>query len=102
MQERFRRVKPLKEIAVTQRGWTLDVLNAIRRLGKTEFTTADAYVFERELGQLHPDNRNIKAKIRQQLQGLRDRNLLLHVERGLWRLPQICAAPSPFPSGSSR
>ena len=28
----FRRVKPLKDIPITQRGWTLDVLNAIRRL----------------------------------------------------------------------
>jgi|GEM_PF-3832922 len=28
---------------------------------------AAAYAFERELGELHPDNRNIKAKIRQQL-----------------------------------
>jgi type II restriction enzyme len=41
VREKFRRVKPLKEISVTQRGWTLDVLNAIRRLGKTSFTTAD-------------------------------------------------------------
>jgi type II restriction enzyme len=37
----FHRVKPLSEISVAQRGWTLDVLNAIRRLGKTAFTTAD-------------------------------------------------------------
>jgi hypothetical protein len=28
----FRRVKPLKDISVTQRGWTLDVLNVVRRL----------------------------------------------------------------------
>jgi predicted Rdx family selenoprotein len=48
---------------------------------------ADAYIFERELEQLHPDNRNIKAKIRQQLQELRDRNLLLHIDRNRWRLP---------------
>jgi hypothetical protein len=52
-----------------------------------EFTTADVYAFERELAELHPDNRNIKAKIRQQLQELRDRNLLLHVGRNCWRLP---------------
>jgi len=84
---RFKRVKPLKEIGVKERGWTLDVLNAIRRLGKTEFTTTDAYIFERELEQLHPDNRNVKAKIRQQLQELRDRNLLLHIDRNRWRLP---------------
>jgi type II restriction enzyme len=87
VREKFRRVKPLKEISVTQRGWTLDVLNAIRRLGKTDFTTAAAYAFERELEKLHPDNRHVRDKIRQQLQVLRDMGLLLHIERGLWRLP---------------
>jgi len=87
----------------------LDVLNIVRRLvseGRAprdpnipdmsgtritrpsdSFTTADAYIFEQELEQLHPDNRNTKAKIRQQLQELRDAGLLLHVERGIWRLP---------------
>jgi type II restriction enzyme len=84
---RFKRVKPLSEIKAKERGWTLDVLNAIRRLGKTEFTTADAYAFTRELEKLHPDNRHVKDKIRQQLQVLRDRNLLLHVGRNCWRLP---------------
>jgi type II restriction enzyme len=87
VREQFRRVKPLKDIPITQRGWTLDVLNAIRRLGKTEFTTADAYAFTRELEKLHPDNRHVRDKIRQQLQVLRDAGLLLHVERGVWRLP---------------
>jgi len=87
VRERFKRVKPLKDIPVQMRGWTLDVLNAIRRLGKTEFTTADAYAFTRELEKLHPDNRHVRDKIRQQLQVLRDAGLLLHVERGVWRLP---------------
>ncbi|MGA3283539.1 MAG: DpnI domain-containing protein [Verrucomicrobiota bacterium] len=87
VREKFKRVKPLGEIKAKERGWTLDVLNAIRRLGKTEFTTADAYAFERELEKLHPDNRHIKDKIRQQLQVLRDRNLLLHVGRNCWRFP---------------
>ena len=87
VRERFKRVKPLGEIKVEQRGWTLDVLNAIRRLGKAEFTTNDAYSFVRELEALHPDNRHVKDKIRQQLQVLRDLGLLLHMERGIWRLP---------------
>jgi len=84
---KYKRVKPLENISVTQRGWTLDVLNAVRRLGKTEFTTTDAYAFTRELEKLHPDNRHVKDKIRQQLQVLRDAGLLLHVGRGEWRLP---------------
>jgi hypothetical protein len=36
------------------------VLNAIRRLGKTEFTTADTYAFTRELEELHPDNPHVR------------------------------------------
>jgi type II restriction enzyme len=107
----FRRVKPLSEIPVTQRGWTLDVLNIVRRLVESrrrgdesgfgtgkgaslltsaptgEFTTADAYAFTRELEKLHPDNRHVRDKIRQQLQVLRDLGLLSHIERGVWRLP---------------
>jgi hypothetical protein len=54
------------------------VLNAIRRLGKTEFTTADAYAFTREREKLHPDNKNVRPKIRQQLQVLRNTGLLRH------------------------
>jgi type II restriction enzyme len=115
VREKFKRVKPLSEISVKQRGWTLDVLNAIRRLGKTDlsrlgngesnlaeskgprgpsgrarasqFTTADAYAFTRELEKLHPDNRHVQDKIRQQLQVLRDTGLLLHPSRGEWKLP---------------
>jgi type II restriction enzyme len=107
----FKRVKPLKEISITQRGWTLDVLNVVRRLvdsrrrgnesgsaaGKEaslltsaptgEFSTADTYAFTRELEKLHPDNRHVRDKIRQQLQVLRDTGLLLYVGRGVWRLP---------------
>lgn len=83
----FRRIKPLGEIKAKERGWTLDVLNAVRSLGRTEFTTNDVYSFARELEQLHPDNRHVRDKIRQQLQVLRDSGLLVHVERGRWLLP---------------
>jgi type II restriction enzyme len=84
---RYTRLKPIREIKTSQRGWTLDVLNIVRRLGKTEFSTTDAYAFTRELEKLHPDNRHVRDKIRQQLQVLRDAGLLLHIDRGVWRLP---------------
>jgi type II restriction enzyme len=79
--------KQVEGLTVKQRGWRLDVLRVVQSLGKAEFTTTDAYIFERELEQLHPDNRHVRDKIRQQLQVLRDTGLLLHVERGIWRLP---------------
>jgi type II restriction enzyme len=87
VREQFKKVKPLKDISVKQRGWTLDVLNIVRRLGKLEFTNEEVYAFASELEKLHPDNRHIRDKIRQQLQVLRDAKLLMHVGNGVWRLP---------------
>lgn len=83
----YEKLKPLKEIRAAQRGWTLDVLSIVRRIRRTEFKNEDVYVFERELEHLHPDNRNVRAKIRQQLQVLRDTGLLLHQGAGRWHLP---------------
>jgi len=83
---KFRRIKPLARIDVAQRGWSLDVLNAIRALGKPEFTTDDTYGLVPQLQQLHPHNRHVREKIRQQLQVLRDSRLLIHVSRGRWRI----------------
>jgi type II restriction enzyme len=49
------------------------------------------------LERLHPDNRNIKPKIRQQLQALRDLGFLLHVVRLRYALTRqergICRRP---------
>jgi type II restriction enzyme len=82
----YRHVKPLKELKAKERGWTLDVLNAVRRLGKVQFGTAEMYAFARELEELHPDNRHVRDKIRQQLQVLRDRGFLVQPERGVWAI----------------
>jgi type II restriction enzyme len=87
VRRRYDQLKPFREIKTAQRGWTLDVLNIVRRLGKAEFKNEDVYAFDRELEKLHPDNRHVRDKIRQQLQVLRDAGLLLHIGNGIWRLP---------------
>jgi type II restriction enzyme len=83
---KFRKVKPLEKISTKQRGWTLDVLNIVRRIGKSIFTDEDIYTFAPELEKLHPDNRHIRDKIRQQLPVLRDTGFLEHIATGEWRL----------------
>lgn len=87
VREQFNRIKPLGEIKSKERGWTLDVLNAIRTLGKIEFTNEDAYTLVPHLEKLHPGNHHVREKIRQRLQALRDTGLLNHLERGRWRIP---------------
>lgn len=86
VRESFRRLRPLEEIGVKERGWTLDVLRVVRSLGKTEFSNSDVYAFESQFEQLHPDNRHIRDKIRQQLQVLRDRGFLVQTHRGFWAI----------------
>lgn len=75
-----------EENEVSAKGWLLDVMRIIEKLGKHEFTLDDVYVFENELNKLHPENKHIKDKIRQQLQVLRDKGYLDFVSRGLYRL----------------
>jgi type II restriction enzyme len=82
----FQRVRGLTELPPSLRGWTVDVLNAIRRLGREQFSLQDAYEMERELRQMHPNNRNVRPKIRQQLQVLRDLGLLHFTGRGTYRV----------------
>ena len=72
----FERVRGLAELPPSLRGWTVDVLNAIRRLGKSHFSLQELYRQEQGLQAAHPRNQNVRPKIRQQLQVLRDLRLL--------------------------
>ena len=69
---RYNLVRPLSQIATNTRGWMLDVLRVVRKMGKTRFSLADVYAFERVLSDIYPKNKNVRPKIRQQLQLLRD------------------------------
>ncbi|NPA74437.1 MAG: restriction endonuclease, partial [Epsilonproteobacteria bacterium] len=64
----------------------LDIIKCIEKLDKQSFTLKDIYQFENYLQIKHPENKNIKAKIRQQLQILRDKKYLKFVGRGKYLL----------------
>jgi len=81
----YQKLAPLKRIEPNLRGWLLDVMQAARSLRKPEFTIEEIYKSEAHLAQLHPDNMHIKAKVRQQLQKLRDVGLLRFVGDGVYR-----------------
>lgn len=76
----------LERRAPEDRGWTADVLTCIRDLGKDVFTLEEVYAFEERLAALHPRNRNVRPKIRQQLQVLRDHGILRFLGRGIYRI----------------
>jgi len=75
-----------KEKDISTKGWLIDIMRYIERLNKKEFTLNEVYKYEKELEILHPNNRHIKDKIRQQLQFLRDKGYLEFTNRGNYRL----------------
>jgi hypothetical protein len=79
------RVRPLEQLRVDARGWTLDVLNVVRALDKKEFVLQDVYAFAAQLQKLHPGNRHVPDKIRQQLQVLRILGFVEFLGHGCYR-----------------
>ena len=80
-----RRAAHLYAESMEERGWLLDVLNCINRVEKPIFELGEIYSFEGWLSQKHPQNHNVRPKIRQQLQVLRDRGFLEFMGRGIYR-----------------
>lgn len=79
----------LRETKHAARGWLLAVMNVVETVvrlgGQQEFTLDDIYSHEARLSALYPDNNNVRPKIRQQLQLLRDRGWLEFRGRGTYR-----------------
>ena len=71
---------------IDSKGWLIDIMNCIDKMEKETFSLNDMYNFENYLKIKHPENNNIKAKIRQQLQILRDRGYLKFISRGKYKL----------------
>ena len=51
-----------------------------------EFKLKDIYKYEKYFRELHPTNNNIQAKVRQQLQILRDNKIIKFKERGIYEV----------------
>lgn len=71
----------LHDTRLEARGWLLAVMTAVEAVGKPEFTLDEVYAHEAALAALYPGNHNVRPKIRQQLQVLRDRGWLAFTER---------------------
>jgi type II restriction enzyme len=89
VQEIWQKTLFLRQEKKDERGWLLDIMNCVDRLGKKEFTLSQLYAFEESLQIKHPQNNHIKAKIRQQLQRLRDEGYLNFLGRGIYRQRSI-------------
>jgi type II restriction enzyme len=86
VRNQFRKVRKLASLNWKARGWTLDVLKLLRENLRDQFSLSEVYSFEHQLGRLHPQNRNVRPKIRQQLQVLRDLGFIEFAGGGTYRL----------------
>ncbi|MBI5097944.1 MAG: restriction endonuclease [Nitrospirae bacterium] len=82
----YDRFRFLSEKKFDSRGWTADVLKVVRDLGKADFTLEELYAYDEQLQKLHPDNKHIRPKIRQQLQILRDKGIVEFKGSGTYRI----------------
>lgn len=86
VRKRFRRFLPLANLTAAQRGWTTLTLSVIRKLDRSRFSLSDLYSRKMEFSAAYPGNQHIHAKIRQQLQNLRNLGVLRFEGRGEYRL----------------
>ena len=75
----------LKVDNLNLRGWIMDVMRCIDRIASEIFSLEDMYCFADELSAKHTDNHNIEAKIRQQLQFLRNKGFIEFLGGGTYR-----------------
>lgn len=87
VRDEFSRGRKLADVPPSVRGWTLDVLTTIRKLGKTRFSLQELYKLEPYLQSIHPRNQNVRPKLRQQLQVLRDLGLIQFTSPGNYAVP---------------
>jgi len=80
-QEKASRLPPPPLTIRDLHGWQRLVYE---KLPDESFRTHDIYQFVEEFQRYYPENRNIKPKIRQVLQQLRDLKIIRHVERETW------------------
>lgn len=83
--EEYSKIKKLQTDNMEKRGWILDVLWCVNAIDSIEFSLQDMYKFVEFLKKRHIYNNNVEAKIRQQLQILRDKGFIEFLARGHYR-----------------
>jgi type II restriction enzyme len=78
--------KRLASIDPDMRGWTATVLSIVRDIGRTHFRLSEVYAHRQKLEEAFPNNHHVEAKIRQQLQVLRNLGYLHFSSRGVYEV----------------
>ncbi|MEA3255445.1 MAG: hypothetical protein U9Q22_06385 [Candidatus Altiarchaeota archaeon] len=82
----WKKISFLGEKKSSERSWIIDIISCIKQLNNETFTLQELYTYEEYLQENHPNNKNIKPKIRQQLQFLRNKRYLEFLGNGRYQL----------------
>ena len=75
----------VESIASTLKGWKLEVFNHLLKIPSSNFSLREVNSFLPEFRRKYPKNTQIEAKVRQQLQELRDLGLVEFLGKGRYR-----------------
>ena len=71
--------------ACDSQGWLDDMIGCVEQIPTKIFSLEEVYQFEEILSEKHPENHNVRAKIRQQLQRLRDEGYIMFLGNGSYQ-----------------
>lgn len=83
--ENYAQIRKLQTNNLDSRGWLMDVLNCVNSIKSVDFSLQDIYLYTELLQEKHINNHNVEAKIRQQLQILRDKGFIEFTTRGHYK-----------------
>ena len=83
--EEWKKIRFLEARTAKARGWLVDVMSCVDQCDPEGFSLSDVYGFEERLASLYPNNANVRPKIRQQLQVLRDNGYIEFLGGGRYR-----------------
>ena len=83
--QKVKRSEKLQMESIPSRGWLFDILRCVNQIPHEQFVLEDIYGYEGVLREKHPSNNNIRPKIRQQLQFLRDKGFVEFLGNGKYK-----------------
>lgn len=83
--ENYSLAKRVETHNINSRSWLFDVLNCVNNIKSDKFCLQDVYNYVDLLQKRHQNNHNIEAKIRQQLQLLRNKGIIDFLGKGYYK-----------------
>ena len=83
--EKYNKIRGVETQDIDSRSWLVDVLSCVNHIESNEFCLQEIYAYVEILQEKHINNHNVEAKIRQQLQFLRNRGFIEFLGKGHYK-----------------